>query len=158
MTQIFPVDHTAADLRQRAAELSDRILKYDHRSGNGEDLIKDSVLFNVTYIELQNRAAGRATGQMVVLTWVSAFVAAASLAVAWLSYNATRSGDEWQSRQLDLLKTIAAQTKAAPPDLRSFEHAPTPAPIAPRTFPPALATSAISANRTQASVPTSSAK
>jgi hypothetical protein len=119
MPNIYPVDHTNDELKNRAAELSQRILDYDHKTGNAENLIKDSVLFNVTYIELQNRAANQATRQMVFLTWASAVVAAASLVVAWLSYEATRSGDEWQGKQLQLLKTIAEQAKPVPTPVQS---------------------------------------
>lgn len=111
MKTIYPVDHSNEELQQRAAELSQRILAYDSKTGNGEHLIKDSVLFNVTYIELQNRAANRATRQMVFLTCASAVVAAASLMVAWLSYAATSSGDKWQREQLELLKAIAENGK-----------------------------------------------
>ena len=113
MSNIYPVDHTNDELRTRASELSQRILAYNPKTGNAENLIKDSVLFNVTYIELQNRAASRATRQMVYLTWASAVVAAASLVVAWLSYEATRSGDDWQSKQLELLKVISEHAKPA---------------------------------------------
>jgi hypothetical protein len=114
VSKTYPVDHTNDELNARAAELSQRILAYDRKTGNAEDLIKDSVLFNVTYIELQNRVAGRATGQMVLLTWASAFVAVASLGVAWLSYTAAQSGDEWQAKQLKLLAIIADQSRPAP--------------------------------------------
>ena len=115
MNNIYPLDHTADDLRKKAAELSQRILAYDPKTGNAENLIKDSVLFNVTYIELQNRATARATKLMVYLAWASAVVAAASLAVAWLSYQATRSGDQWQSKQLELLKVISERIVPASP-------------------------------------------
>jgi hypothetical protein len=113
LPQTFPVDYTDSELSQRAADLSARVVDYNTKTGNGEELIRDSVLFNVTYIELQNRKASRATGQMVWLTWASASVAIASLAVAWLAYDAGRSADTWQEKQLLLLKQIATDVATA---------------------------------------------
>jgi hypothetical protein len=85
-------------------------LAHNHRTDNFENLIRDSVLFNVTYIELQNRASRKSSYQMILLTWVSAFIAVASLIIAGLSYVATESNNEWQQKQLKLLKTISEHT------------------------------------------------
>ena len=131
VSKIYPVDATEAELRQRAAELSARVLAYSSRGGNAEDLIKDSVLFNITYIELQNRASEKATRQMVWLSWISAFVALASFVVAALAYQSTMAADEWQAEQLKAFKSIAAGIKpavaaasaSAPAQLRSAASA-----------------------------------
>jgi hypothetical protein len=110
--KVFPIEHSDTELENRAADLSRRIVEYDHKTGNGEELIKDSVLFNATYIELQNRKASRVSTLMTRLTWASACVAVVSLLVAWLSYDATRSADKWQEQQLSLLTQIANELSA----------------------------------------------
>ena len=130
MSKIYPVHHTDDDLRKNAEELSTRILAHNHRTDNFENLIRDSVLFNVTYIELQNRASKKVTQLMVILTWVSALIAIASLVVAGLSYEATRSGDEWQRKQLELLKIISERTIPVP---AATQNSP---PVTPSARPP----------------------
>ena len=105
--RIYPTGYSDADLAREAAELSRRVTAYDPRSGNGEDLIKDSVLFNVTYIELQNRTAHRVSRLMTWLTCLSAAVAAASLLVAWFAYETARAGDKWQEQQIRTLVEIS---------------------------------------------------
>ena len=110
MAKTYPLDATDAELAQKSAELSARVLEYDRKTGNAEDLIKDSVLFNVTYIERQNRASAKAIRQMVWLAWVSSFVALGSLVVAWLAYQSAGASDEWQAKQLSILSSIASNT------------------------------------------------
>src|SRR5438105_9845321 len=95
------------ELAREAAELSKRVTAYNPRTGNGEDLIKDSVLFNITYIELQNRKAQRVSKLMVWLTCLSAAVALASLLVAWFAYETTRASDKWQDEHIRLLGEIS---------------------------------------------------
>lgn len=114
MPKIYPLHHSDEELKAKAAELSAQISAHNHSSDNFENLIRDSVLFNVTYIELQSREAKKVTRLMTTLTWVSAIVAVASLLVAWLSYSATSSGDKWQQRELELLKLIAENTAPTP--------------------------------------------
>ena len=104
---IYPVAYSDSELTREAAELSKRVAAYDPRTGNGEDLIKDSVLFNVTYIELQNRKAHRVSRLMIWLTCLSAVVAAASLLVAWFAFETTRAGDKWQDQHIRLLGEIS---------------------------------------------------
>ena len=104
--KIYPVAYSDAELTREAATLSKRVTAYDPRTGNGEDLIKDSVLFNVTYIELQNRKAQRVSRLMIWLACLSAIVAAASLLVAWFAYETARAGDKWQEQHIRMLGEI----------------------------------------------------
>ena len=105
--RIYPVAYSDMELAREAAELSKRVTAYNPRTGNGEDLIKDSVLFNITYIELQNRKAQRVSKLMVWLTCLSAAVALASLLVAWFAYETTRASDKWQDEHIRLLGEIS---------------------------------------------------
>ena len=105
--EIYPVAFSDADLKRQAAELSRRVTGYDPKTGNGEDLIKDSVLFNVAYIELQNRESRRVSKFMVGLTVASVFVALASFVVAWVTYKANDDNTKWQDQQLRVLTDIS---------------------------------------------------
>ena len=105
--RIYPVAYSDVELAREAAELSKRVTAYDRHGGNAEDLIKDSVLFNITYIELQNRKAQRVSKLMIWLTCLSAAVALASLLVAWFAYETTRASDKWQDEHIRLLGEIS---------------------------------------------------
>jgi predicted PurR-regulated permease PerM len=109
----FPMEYSESELLLEAADLSKRIVGYDSKGGNAEHLMKDSVLFNVTYIELQNRKASRTSLQMMRLTLVSLLVALISLLVAWLSYDASQSADKWQEKQIALLNQVVIELSAA---------------------------------------------
>ena len=111
--EIYPVAFSDADLKRQAAELSRRVTGYDPNTGNGEDLIKDSVLFNVAYIELQNRESRRVSKFMVGLTVASVFVALASLVVAWVTYKANDDNTKWQDKQLRVLTDISRTLESA---------------------------------------------
>lgn len=121
----YPLDFSDSDLESRAADLSKFIVEYKSQGGNGEDLIRNSVIFNATYIELQNRKTSRATVQMVRLTWASAAVAFASLIVAWLSFSGGNETEKWQAQQIKLLekmsndiaelKTVSQKVGSSPP-------------------------------------------
>ncbi len=110
--KIYPIEYSDMELTHEAAELSKRVTAYDIHAGNAEDLIKDSVLFNVAYIELQNRKAQRVSRLMVWLSCLSAAVAAASLLVAWFAYDATQAGDKWQGQQIRMLGEISTHLSA----------------------------------------------
>ena len=111
--EIYPVAYSDADLKRQAAELSRRVASYDPNTGNGEDLIKDSVLFNVAYIELQNRESRRVSKFMVALAVASTFVALASLVVAWVTYKANDDNTKWQDQQLRVLTDISRTLESA---------------------------------------------
>ena len=115
MSKTYPIDATDAELAQKSAEFSTRVLAYDPKKGNAENLIKDSVLFNVTYIERQNRASARATRQMLWLAWTTSIVAAGSLVVGWMAYDGSLAADKWQAEQLRILQSIASNTARVPP-------------------------------------------
>ena len=105
--KIYPVEYSNDELKQKAAELSSRVIGYDPKAGNGEDLIKDSVLFNVAYIELQNRDNNRVSRIILWLTCVSALVAIASTAVAWFSYKASEENTRWQDQQIQAVSSMS---------------------------------------------------
>jgi hypothetical protein len=115
--RIYPVGYSDAELTQEAAELSRRIAAHDPRAGNGADLVKDSVLFSVAYIELHNRQTHRAARLTAWLVGLSAAVALAALLAAWLAYQSTREMRELQDRQrllLDDMPRSASRPREAP--------------------------------------------
>ncbi len=110
--KIDPVAYSDAELTGRAAELSKRIAAHDPRTGNGADLVKDSVLLNAAYVELQDRKNSRIARRMAWLTALSAAAVAAALLASWLAYQAIGEVGKLQDEQRRLLRETPR--KAAP--------------------------------------------
>lgn len=110
--KIDPVAYSDAELTGRAAEFSKRIAAHDPRTGNGADLVKDSVLLNAAYVELQDRKNSHIARRMAWLTALSAAAVAAALLASWLAYQAIGEVGKLQDEQRRLLRETPR--KAAP--------------------------------------------
>lgn len=101
----YPVSYSDSEIKGEIDSLSRRLQSYK-RTDILDDLIKDAVIFNLGYNELQNRENRRHSNYMLVLAFVSGFVAIASFVVAWLAYKSTEVNTAWQDQQTRALSEI----------------------------------------------------
>ena len=93
-TKIYPMSYSDVEIKTELERLAKQVQTYP--TNNLDDLVKDSVLFNLGYNELQVRENHRHSLLMLVISIASVFIALASLVVA---YGANQSVDINNQRQ-----------------------------------------------------------
>lgn len=101
----YPVSYSDDEIKGEIDRLSRQIQNYK-KTDILDDLIKDAVIFNLGYRELQNRENRRHSNYILVLSLLSAFVAVASLLVAWSAYKSSEANTQWQDQQIRTLGEI----------------------------------------------------